>query len=241
MQAAALSDIGLVRSNNEDAYWCDPGRGIFLIADGIGGYNSGEVAAAICIEIVSAELTVAVDRGLKDEALIGAMSDSFNNASKEIFSKSQTQDENQGMASSLVAGILEPGNCLIAHAGDTRAYLYYAGTLSQMTVDDTPVGIMVKRGYLLPEKARTHAMKNVLLKSIGSKSAVEPNITRFPIKPQERLVLCSDGLWSLVDATMMAAILGNHSDPQAACQTLVETAKKAGGNDNVTVLIAHAE
>lgn len=241
MQAAAVSDIGLVRSNNEDAYWCDSGRGIFIVADGIGGYKSGEVAAGIAIEIVSAELTVAVDRGLKEEMLIGAMNDSFNSASREIFAQSQAQETNQGMACSLVAGILQNGNCLIAHAGDTRAYLYYSGTLSQMTVDDTPVGVMVKRGYLLPEKARTHTMKNVLLKSVGSKATVETNITRFPVKAEERLVLCSDGLWSLVDVAVITEILEKHADPQPACQALVDAAKDAGGGDNVTVLIALAE
>jgi PPM family protein phosphatase len=241
MQAAAVSDIGLIRSNNEDAFWCDPERGVFIVADGIGGYKSGEVAATVAIEIVSAELTVAIDMGLKEEMLISAMSDSFNNASREIFAQSQAQEANQGMACSLAAGILQSGNCLIGHAGDTRVYLYHSETLSQMTVDDTPVGIMVKRGYLLPERARTHNMKNVLLKSVGSKEVVEANVTRFPIKPEERLVLCSDGLWSLLDATVIAEILREHDDPKSACQSLIDAAKNAGGGDNITVLIAHAE
>jgi len=241
MQAAAVSDIGLVRSNNEDAFWCDPARGIFIIADGIGGYKSGEVAAAMAIEIVSAELTVAIDRGLKEDMLIGAMSDSFNSASKEIFNTSQKEEANQGMACSLVAGILENSNCVIAHAGDTRAYLFHAGKLTQMTVDDTPVGIMLKRGYLLPEKARTHPMKNVLLKSVGNKVTVETNITQFPVKAGERLLLCSDGLWSLVDAGIISETLGTDTDPQTACQKLIDVARNAGGNDNITVLIANAE
>ena len=241
MQAAAISDIGLVRSNNEDAFWCDPTRGIFIIADGIGGYKSGEVAAAMAIEIISAELTVAIDRALQEDGLIAAMGDSLNSASKEIFGASQKEEANQGMACSLVAGILQNGNCLIAHAGDTRAYLYHGRTLSQMTVDDTPVGIMVKRGYILPEKARTHPMKNVLLKSVGNKVTVEANITRFPVKKGERLLLCSDGLWSLVDAGVISETLGTDSDPQVACQNLIAVARNAGGNDNITVLIANAE
>ncbi len=169
------------------------------------------------------------------------MNDSFNTASKEIFAQSQEKEENQGMACSLVAAVLLPDSCFIAHTGDTRAYLYYTGSLNQMTVDDTPVGIMVKRGYLLPERARTHTMKNVLLKSIGSKPAVETNITRFPVKAKERLLLCSDGLWSLVESAVIAQILEKHSDPQAACQTLIDAAKNAGGGDNITVLIANAE
>lgn len=241
MQAAAVSDIGLVRTNNEDAYWCDPARGIFIIADGIGGYKAGEVAARLAVEIISTELTIAVDRGLDEEALIGAMNDSFNSASREIFAQSQSKEENEGMACSLVAGILHNGNCFVAHAGDTRAYLFYGGSFNQMTVDDTPVGVMVKRGYLLPEKARTHAMKNVLLKSIGSKETVETNITRFPVKPKDQLLLCSDGLWSLVEAQVISEILMMDYDPQTACQSLIHAAKKAGGSDNITVLIAYAE
>jgi len=241
MQAAAQSDIGLVRSNNEDAFWCDPVRGIFIIADGIGGYKSGEVAAAMAIEIVSAELTVAMDKRLPEDQLIGAMSDAFNSASKEIFAASQKEESNQGMASSLVTGVIQNSNCLIAHAGDTRAYLYHSRKLSQMTVDDTPVGIMLKRGYILPDKARTHPMKNVLLKSVGNKATVETNITRFPVKPGERLLLCSDGLWSLVDAEVISETLAMNADPQTACQSLIDLAKNAGGSDNITVVIANAE
>ena len=241
MQAAAVSDIGLVRSNNEDAYWCDPVRGIFIVADGIGGHKAGEVAAGLAVEIVSAELTVAIDRGLDEDALIGALNDSFNTASKEIFAQSKSKEENEGMACSMVAGILHQGNCFIAHAGDTRAYLFYGGSFNQMTVDDTPVGVMVKRGYLLPEKARTHTMKNVLLKSIGNKETVETNITRFPVKAKDQILLCSDGLWSLVEANVIAEILTMDYDPLTACQSLIHAAKKAGGNDNITVLIAHAD
>jgi protein phosphatase len=241
MQAAAISDKGLVRSNNEDAFWCDPARGIFIVADGIGGYKSGELAASMSIEIISYNLTEAINQGLTDDALITAMTDTLNLASRAIFMRAQEQEENQGMACSLVVGILQDENCLIAHAGDTRAYLYYSGTLNQMTVDDTPVGIMVKRGYLLPEKARTHSMKNVLLKSIGSKETVETNITRFPVKSQDQLLLCSDGLWSLVEAKVISEILGMNSEPQTACQALIDAAKKAGGNDNITALIVRAD
>lgn len=237
MRAAALSDVGLVRAKNEDAYWCDADRGIFLIADGLGGHKAGEIAAAMAVEITSADVTIAVDRGLSNVELAEAMQEAFQAASEEIYKRSQEAKDLSGMACSLVAAVLEPENCLVAHAGDTRAYLLMENSFSQITVDDTPVAALVKRGYLLPEKARSHSMKNFLVKSIGNKSSIEANISRFPINENERLLLCSDGLWSMVEQDVMEKILRTQLDVESACKELVEAARHQGGRDNITVIV----
>ena len=177
MRAAALSDIGLVRTKNEDAYWCDPPRGVFIIADGLGGHKGGEVAATMAVEILSADITIAVDRGLKDMELAEAVQDAFQAASEEIYRRGQDVSELNGMACSLLAAALEEDSCVVAHAGDTRAYLLLGNSFSQLTVDDTPVAALVRRGYLLPEKARSHSLKNFLVKSVGNKPTVEANIS----------------------------------------------------------------
>lgn len=239
MRAAALSDIGLVRTKNEDAFWCDPDRGIFLIADGLGGHQGGEIAAAMAVEITSADVTIAVDRGLSNVELAEAMQEAFQAASEEIYRRSQEVKDLNGMACSLLAAVLEPDSCVVAHAGDTRAYLLMDDSFSQVTVDDTPVAALVKRGYLLPEKARSHSLKNFLVKSIGNKSTVEANISRFPIKENERLLLCSDGLWSMVEPRFMEKILRNHNDVETACKELVQVAREHGGRDNITVIVVH--
>ena len=241
MRIAGLSDIGLVRPKNEDAYWFDKDRALFILADGLGGHRAGEVAANLAVQIVAQRLSVAVDRKLKNFDLIDSLQEAFGAASEEVYKKAKSSDRLTGMACSLIAGILDQDNCYVAHAGDSRAYLYFDNTLSQMTVDDTPVAALIKRGYLLPEKARSHNLKNFLVKAIGTKSKVDANITKFPVKAEERVLLCSDGLWGAIDHKMMREILRKQIYPERACQELVTRARAAGGKDNITVVIVDVE
>ncbi|MCI0411945.1 protein phosphatase 2C domain-containing protein [bacterium] len=241
MRIAGLSDIGLVRTKNEDAYWFDMDRAIFILADGLGGHRAGEVAANLAVKIVAERLSAAVDRKLKNFDLIDALQEAFGAASAEIYKRGKSSEKLTGMGCSLIAGILHEENCYLAHAGDSRAYLYFENTLSQMTVDDTPVAALIKRGYLLPEKARSHNMKNVLVKSIGTKSKVDANITQFPVKAKERLLLCSDGLWGALDHKRMCEILRKPMYPERACQELIARARSEGGKDNITVIIVDVE
>jgi serine/threonine protein phosphatase PrpC len=237
LSIAALSDIGLVRSKNEDAYWFDADRQIFILADGLGGHKAGEIAASVAVKIVADRLSLAVDSGFTDFELIDALQDAFGYASEEIYSQGKGSDKFAGMACSLIAGILKQEECYLAHAGDSRAYLYYDKTLSLMTVDDTPVAALIKRGYLLPEKARSHNLKNFLVKSVGNKPNVDANISRFPVKTGEKLVVCSDGLWGTLDHQTICDILQMSSSVGESCQTLVQAAREKGGQDNITVII----
>jgi len=241
MRVAALSDIGLVRSRNEDAYWYDLDRGIFILADGLGGHKAGEIAAATAVKIAADRLSLAVDEGLQDVLLAEAMQEAFSVASEQVYARATESEAFSGMACSLIAGILQQDTCLVAHAGDSRAYLFFDDSLSQMTVDDTPVGALIKRGYLLPEKARSHSLKNLLIKSIGSQPTVDANISKFPVKSGERLLFCSDGLWGIVDHETVHAILRQQSDPQLLCEELVRAARANGGHDNITVIVVEAE
>jgi len=237
LSIAALSDIGLVRSTNEDAYWFDSNRAIFVLADGLGGHKAGEIAASVAVKLVAQRLTLAVDGGFTDFELIDALQDAFAIASEQIYSQGKGSDKLSGMACSLIAGIIKQGECYLAHAGDSRAYLYFENTLSQMTVDDTPVAALIKRGYLLPEKARSHNMKNFLVKSVGNKPTVDANISRFPIKTREKLLICSDGLWGSLDHQLICDILQTESTAGGACQMLVQQAREKGGQDNITVIM----
>jgi serine/threonine protein phosphatase PrpC len=240
MRIAGVSDIGLVRTKNEDAYWFDMDRAIFILADGLGAHKAGEVAANLAVRIVAERLCRAVDRKLKSFDLIDSLQDAFGTASQEIYKQGKSSEKLTGMACSLIAGILHEENCYIAHAGDSRAYLYFEDTLSQMTVDDTPVAALIKRGYLLPEKARSHNMKNVLVKSIGTKPKVDANI-QFPVKSQEKILLCSDGLWGALDDEIMCNVLRKQLIPEKACRELITRARAEDGKDNITVIIVDVE
>ena len=241
MRSAALSDIGLARARNEDAFWRDGDRGVFVVADGIGGNQGGEIASGMAVEIISTELTLAVDRGLTELELADALYDTFREASNDIYGKAVQTEELSDMACSVVAAVLTRAECLIAHAGDARAYLYCEDGLHQVTVDDTPVAVLVKRGYLLPEKARTHHLKNVLVKSIGSKPEVEANLIRFPIKPAERLLLCTDGLWLALPDAQILEVFKKSLDPEATCYELIHAARQAGSQDNITAIVIEAD
>ena len=241
LKIAGLSDIGLVRNKNEDAYWFDVTRAIFVLADGLGGHKAGEIAASLAVKILAERIAFAVDSGFTDFELIDALQDAFSFASEQIFSLGKGSDNLTGMACSVIAGILKQNECYLAHAGDSRAYLYYNDILSQMTVDDTPVAALIKRGYLLPEKARSHNMKNFLVKSVGNKPQVDANISRFPIKSNEKLLLCSDGLWGVMDDQQICDALRTGSGPAEVCHTLVQTAREQGGHDNITVIVAEVE
>ena len=241
MRSAALSDTGLVRTRNEDAHWCDGDRGIFVVADGIGSNQGGELASGMAVEVISTELTLAVDRGLSELELADAMYDTFREASSDIHAKSKESEELSDMACSAVAAVVTKSECVIAHAGDVRAYLYCEDGFHPVTVDDTPVAAMVKRGMLLPEKARTHHLKNLLVKSIGNKPEVEANLIRFPIKPGERLLLCSDGLWSTLTDPQIHEIFRRDLDPDVTCQALIDAARLNGAQDNITVVVVEAD
>jgi len=241
MQVAGLSYIGSTRDKNEDAFWYDALRGIFILADGIGSLESGEVAANMGIEIASAQLVHAVGSGLKEDFLNDALQDAFHEASRVIYETGSKDPGLQGMACSMIAAVVKDGFCYLAHVGDARAYLYFEDTLSQMTIDDTPVAGLVKRGYLLPEKSRTHIWSNILLKTVGGRPGVDANLLRFPVKPKEQLLLCSDGLWSPLEHPEMQNLFIVNSDPQSICLELVRYAREKGGKDNITAVVVEIE
>ncbi len=241
MRVAALTDIGLIRKNNEDAYWYDEERGIFVVADGVGGRQAGEVAAAMAVKYVSTILSDAVDDELADSEFVDALHQSFRTASLEIHRTANQLKELKGMACSLIAAIIQSGYCNVAHAGDSRAYLFYNNVLSQMTLDDTPVATLVKSGYLLKEKARSHSMKNMLVKSVGEKPEIDANITRFPVKSGERLMFCTDGLWGTVKEQTICEILRDQTDLSLACLAMIYAARENGGRDNITVILVEIE
>jgi PPM family protein phosphatase len=241
MQAAALSDVGITRSKNEDAYWCDIPRGVFIVVDGIGSQQAGEVASTAAVEVISAELTLAVDRGLHESELADAMFEAFRESAEEIYNRAKESEQLSGMACSAIAAVVKEGYCHVAHAGDARAYLFSDNMLHQVTIDDTPVAVLVKRGYLLPEKARSHHLKNVLIKSLGAKPTVEANLTRFPVKLNERILLCSDGLWSILTNDEISQVLRSNREAEDACRGLIFAARSKGAQDNITAIVVQLD
>ena len=239
--ASVQSDVGCHREINEDcSAYVDPSddvlvsaRGrLVIVADGMGGHLAGEVASRMAVDVISR-----VYYQTPGDAL-AALRTSFTEANREIYQSSTEVQGRNGMGTTCTALVLRNGTALAAHVGDSRLYLIRGGQIYLMTEDHSAVMELVKRGLLTREQARHHPDKNVILRALGSHSEVEISIwdEPFPIRGGDRFLLCSDGLYDLVeDKEIMEVVLA--SDSHSACAGLITLAKERGGYDNITVAV----
>jgi protein phosphatase len=228
--AAGVTDVGRIRDGNEDDFLVDARTSLVAVADGMGGHRAGEVASATALEALRA--AVASGQPLRD-AMAGA-----NDA---VLEKSGADQDLQGMGTTLTAGTLAAGgNLLVGHVGDSRAYLVRDGKLTQITNDHSLVEEMVREGELTPEQAEVHPQRSIITRALGIDPAVEVDVYPVELRPGDRILLCSDGLTTMVRPDEIARILARESDPERAAQALVDAANAAGGEDNVTALVVDA-
>ncbi len=224
LSAGAATHRGRVREKNEDAVFV--GRAVFGVADGLGGHRAGEVASRLAVECL-AEL----------ERVGGTLEGCFREANRRIIRAAAESGDLKGMATTLTAVAVGDGYMDLAHVGDTRAYLYRAGTLTRLTTDHTLVQDMVDAGGLSEEEAERHPQRSVLLRALGVEERLEVDRARIPLQEGDRILLCSDGLTSVVSEEEIAGVLAGVGEPRAAAQVLVERANAAGGPDNVSVVV----
>jgi PPM family protein phosphatase len=241
---AMLSHPGKVRSNNEDTVAFSlpqgndgeyPGDALLLVADGMGGHAAGEVASRIAADVLYRCFFAAAGRPI-DEVL----AECFHQANAEIFDTGQQNPEYAGMGTTCTA-IAVRNNCAwLGHVGDSRAYLLRDDTFHQISEDHTLVAELVRRGSLTQEEAAHSPERNVILKALGTTATVAPKIwdEGMALRPDDRLLLCSDGLSDLVTDATMHQLIAAHS-PLEACQALIDAALEAGGHDNVSVGVFH--
>jgi protein phosphatase len=240
--AGLKSDVGCIRELNEDSGRFtlpdDPqalrGKGrLFVVADGMGGHSGGEVASQIAVKVITQVY-------YEDESdPQTALQNAFREANRQIYEVSQTDENLKGMGTTCTALVLRDGSALSAHVGDSRLYLIRDGHIYLMTEDHSAVMEMVKRGWISLSDARHHPDKNVILRAMGSHPEVEVTTWQepFPLREGDQFLLCSDGLYDLVeDEEIKQIVLA--SDPQNACENLITLAKERGGHDNITVAIA---
>ncbi|HZD02930.1 MAG TPA: Stp1/IreP family PP2C-type Ser/Thr phosphatase [Actinomycetes bacterium] len=233
----AATDVGLVRPSNEDSYLC--GTTVVAVADGLGGHQAGEVASAIAIEPVGAldERTFATPEEAR-EALVGAIRE----GNQAVIATAVSDDAYWGMGTTITAGAIAGDRWLqLAHVGDSRAYLLREDRLRQLSHDHTIVAELVRQGRLTPGEAAQHPERSVLTRAVGLDPGLEVD-TPPPLELDsgDQLLLCTDGLTDAVTEDRITEVLRTHSDGQAACQALVDTAIAAGGPDNVTVVLLRA-
>ncbi len=227
-----VTDPGKVRKNNEDSLLVGEGRDetLFVVADGIGGFEAGEVASSIAIDV------------LKEVPEEAPLEDAIREANRRILAASRGDERLQGMGTTVVAmrfgGTGEEPVAQVSHVGDSRAYLVRGGGMQPVTEDHSLVAELVRSGDLTRAQASEHPQKNLITRALGAEEEVEVDTTVLPVEPGDRFVLCSDGLSDMVPETRMQSILTSHpEDPEKTARALIAAALKAGGADNVTVVI----
>jgi PPM family protein phosphatase len=235
LSSFAGTDVGQVRSGNEDSYLC--GRTVFAVADGLGGHQGGEVASAAAVEPLAAlDGREFAEPGEAAQALAAAIRE----ANSAILDRASGDPGLWGMGTTVTAAAVAGDRYLqLVHVGDSRAYLLRDGTLDQLTTDHTVVGELVRRGRLTPEQAAVHPERSILTRAVG----LDPRVlvdTPDPLelRPGDQVLLCSDGLTEAVPDSRIAELLAAGGD---ACRALIDAANAAGGPDNISVVLVGVE
>jgi protein phosphatase len=233
LSSFAGSDVGRLRSGNEDSYFC--GQTVFAVADGLGGHQGGEVASAAAVEPL-ARLDGRSFKGAGEAA--EALAAAIREANEAILDRAAGDPALYGMATTVTAAVAGDGYLQLAHVGDSRAYLLRGGTLEQLTTDHTVVGELVRRGRLTPQQAAVHPERSILTRAVGLDPRVPVDLPDpLEVRPDDQVVLCSDGLTEAVADGRIAELLSIAPDGQAACRSLIDAANEAGGPDNITVVL----
>ncbi len=238
-QFIGLTDTGVVRTANQDNYFVDDELGrFFIVADGMGGHAGGQEASKIATEVIYAYFQQHWDSPLASEVLL---KEAVEKANLGIIEDQQNHPERRDMGTTVVVLIFRDEQPLCAHVGDSRLYRWRGSTLEQITDDHTWVGMALKKGEINLEQAKLHPWRHVLSQCLGREDLQHIDIQEFEVQPGDRLLICSDGLTEEVSDEQIESALSNLKSCQETAQELIDTAKAAGGSDNITVVIVEQE
>ncbi len=246
VRVAGQSDLGCVRTNNEDNYGYDWRYGIYVVCDGMGGEAAGEVASNIGVDTVltycrelarkkSQRSTDVLFEGVSPRANI--LANAIQLANRKIRSSVEQNPEQRGMGSTLIATLVEGETYSIAHVGDSRIYLLRKGNIQQLTHDHSLVMEHVRRGLITEEQAQHSQLQNIIVRALGPEEHVEPDLSDLVAEPGDTLLLTTDGLTRHVPDDGILEIIEHASSCRESCVRLIETGKQAGGQDNLTCLV----
>lgn len=239
--SAYKSDIGRnERRKNEDYVWVDEKTGLYIVADGMGGQEAGEIAS----ELASNTIGDLVSTKLKDvsdpptaESIEQLIKNAFEAANKIVSKAAQAADQRRKMGATIVVALLQPSNAYISHAGDARAYLIRGATIMQLTRDDSWIAELTAEGLVSKDEAKGHIYEHIVTKAIGQDAELQPSFQQVSLTPGDWLLLCSDGLWNMVeDEEILTNLQQVGDDPNRAVDDLVAAANEAGGKDNISIV-----
>ncbi len=250
IEFAELTDTGRVREHNEDAIGSNADIGLMVLADGMGGYNAGEVASGIAVQIVTELASEAAEReeltnidphsGLMRQSII--LRDAVYRSNKIIFQTAQSQTHCEGMGTTIVAAMFYDDKVSIAHVGDSRCYRLRGGQLDQMTLDHSLLQELVDRGFYSQEEAQRSTNRNYVTRALGVEPTVEVEVHEYEVLPDDVYLLCSDGLPDMVeDDDIHLTISTFNASLDVVGQQLIDLANDHGGRDNVSVMLAQVK
>lgn len=243
LTAEGLSDIGLKRMHNEDSFLVRTDLALLAIADGMGGHVGGAIASQIAVRTVetfiSQTLVQQAPQNLQQATQVASLA--IQEASKAIYTHGRLHPHLQGMGTTLTLVLFIHEHAIIAHVGDSRAYLLHNQTLEQISEDHSLVQEQFKAGLITAEQARLSPFKNVITRSVGFEPSVYVDLHTFPIQMGDRLLLCTDGLNNMVPDDTIRQILMQHAPLHTITGLLISEANQRGGDDNITVVLAQLE
>jgi protein phosphatase len=251
IRVCGISDTGRVRKTNEDRFVSDPEFRLFVVADGMGGHNAGEVASRIAVETLQSFIhrssndtdfswPYGLDKTLSFDG--NRLRTGVHLANRRVFRAAESGDDYGGMGTTIVAMLVGENRIAVAHVGDSRLYLVSNGHIAQLTFDDTwAATILAQDPSLDPAEIARHPMRNVLTNVLGARDHVDVHLTECSVSAGDILLLCTDGLHGVLDPESLKTTLMNTPDVEVAARTLIDNALDAGGRDNVTAVVLRYE
>ncbi|HXN24306.1 MAG TPA: Stp1/IreP family PP2C-type Ser/Thr phosphatase [Candidatus Dormibacteraeota bacterium] len=248
--SGGCTDVGRVRTNNEDSFRIVAPLDLFVLSDGMGGEAHGEVASALAVETVASHCLEAVHNpsapffGERNAALserTNRLASAIRLANRKIHEAATTNAAQRGMGATVIAAWVQEHRISVAHVGDSRAYLLRSGSLDQLTRDHSLVAEQVRRGILTPQQADESEMQSVLIRALGTQPEVEVDADEHALLDGDAVVICSDGLTRMVTDPEIASTLLTEPVPQKSAERLVVLANENGGEDNVTVIVMQVQ
>jgi protein phosphatase len=247
LDSFGLTDRGMRREHNEDSFLVDGERGFFVVCDGVGGLNAGEVASRMAVDMINQYMS---RPGVEAEPFVGTYDDRVSDeanrlasavrlANQAIYESARGNPQLQGMGTTVAAALVRGDRMSIAHAGDSRVYMVRAGAIEQLTDDHSLVQEQVRKGLISQAAARDSNIKNVITRALGIEPAVEIDLDDVALAGGDRIVLCSDGLSTMVEDEAIRETVLRENRPDRACKRLIDLANEGGGKDNITVIVIH--
>jgi serine/threonine protein phosphatase PrpC len=246
LDSCALTDRGLRRRLNEDQFICKPEPGLFVIADGMGGENCGDVASLLTAEffessitpyMIDEEATVPFEHENGSDLFLNALKHAADQTNQAVLNVMKEKPACRGMGSTLTAVAVHEKHLYIAHVGDSRLYCFENSKLSQITEDHTRVMELVKKNVLTAEEARTHRERHIITRCVGRKKQFRPDLMKLELLPEALYLICSDGLHDMLEDSEIAQIMMQNQNLEQLGRNLVASANEKGGKDNITIVL----